>query len=391
MKKPRYATPFATVVAVAIGCVLLLAVGTSNVVEDVPPVTSTKLTSAGGAVATSTEFATSAPLTAARTSGADATRNSAPSLTLRQAAKAGGGVNGVILFLHGGRWHKYFVRECLPRLDAYLLRCFPYPVHVFHEKASPEAQSAIRAAMPHAPLVDFEDVGWIWKSLPKPITESLLERWMSEGVQPHFAKRGYRVMCRFWAGLVWTLPSLDKYDVYWRLDTDSVLTRPVTIDPFVHVFRERRCEYGFNKLKGENMLVATGIYDAFSRWADEAGPAVLSPAARERVRKFAVDPATGKYWGPMYYNNFEMGTIALKRSAVYQGFFRYVDSHEPYGIFRYRWGDAPLHTLGVVAALDVDRICNVTQDVVGYKHAAKRFDPIPSELPTCRPSGAPRD
>jgi hypothetical protein len=59
--------------------------------------------------------------------------------------------------------------------------------------------------------------------------------------------------------------------------------------------------------------------------------------------------------------------------------------NEPYGILQYRWGDAPLHTLGVVAALPWDRLCNVTQQTVGYRHAAKRLEPLlaESDLPPC--------
>jgi hypothetical protein len=323
----------------------------------------------------------------ATTQRAEASAVAEPTETRRELATPQQPLKAVVLFLYGGRWHSYFLRECLPRLDRYLLRCYPYPLHVFHEGISRDAAAAITAAVPHAPRVDFEDVGWVWKKLPAGVSEGTLDTWMA--AQPKFQKRGYRIMCRFWAGVVWTLPSMDRYDYYWRLDTDSVLTRPVLVDPFAHVFLERRCEYGYNFLKGENPHVAQGLYEAFSRWAQLATrDGVLSAEGFDRVKRLkqkAIDPNTGKLWTPMFFNNFEMGSFRLKRSPVYQSFFRYVDMNEPYGILQYRWGDAPLHTLGVVAALPWDRLCNVTQQTVGYRHAAKRLEPLlaESDLPLC--------
>jgi hypothetical protein len=292
-------------------------------------------------------------------------------------------LNGVILFLYGGRWHDYFVRETLPRLHRYVLRCFPYPVHVFHEGISEKEKQGIVVAATggggrSSIRVDFEDVGYIWKRLPKGVTEESLRQWMAEGVQPKFQGRGYRIMCRFWAGLAWTLPSMDRYAYYWRLDTDSLIVSPVKVDPFASVFEQRRCDYAFNRLKGENPHVAVGIYDAFEAWARADA---VDAKRLQTVRAFALknpkDPSS--YWAPMFYNNFEMGSFQMKRSELYQGFFRYVDSKPPFGIMRYRWGDAPLHTLGVVVALDGQSMCNVTREEVDYRHAVKHPPPLVPE------------
>lgn len=280
-------------------------------------------------------------------------------------------LNGVILFLYGGRWHSYFVRECLPRLELYVLKCYSYPIHIFHEGATEQQRNSIKHAVPSS-HVAFEDVSRFWKTLPHKISERTLEQWMHDGVQSKFQGRGYRLMCRFWAGLVWTLPSMDHYEYYWRLDTDSIITKPVALDPFRYL-QQNGCEYGYNRLKGENPYVLHGLYDAFQGFALWSN---LSADAYDAVRRFAIDPKTGKYWGPMFYNNFEMGSFRLKRSTVYQNLFNFLDSREPYGILKYRWGDAPIHTLGVVAVLRGKHMCNFTQDIVGYKHAAAKPGPV---------------
>jgi alpha 1,2-mannosyltransferase len=329
----------------------------------------TDVAAAPTAAPDSADAETRAPL---RTKGG-ATRSFAP-LTRRPARNGERRLKGVILFLYGGRWHRYFVEHCLPRLQRYMLACHPYPVHVFHEGIGAGERRTIAAAIPGATRTDFEDVSAFWKTLPNGVSEAQFNAWRSAGVQAKFQGRGYRVMCRFWAGLAWTLPSMDRYDYYWRLDTDSLLTRPVATDPFRHVFVERGCEYAFNRLKGEAPDVATKMWDTFLAWSKHAE---LAPRRLAAVRRFAVSNATGLFTRPMFYNNFELGTFRLKRSAVYQSFFRYVDERQPFGIFRYRWGDAPLHSLGVVAELAGDRMCNVSQAVVGYRHAVKR----PGEMP----------
>lgn len=303
-------------------------------------------------------------------------------------------MNGVILFLYGGRWHEEFVGRMLPRLQRYVLSCYPYPTHIFHEGIAHAHRARIVEALPSSPVA-FEDVSDVWRSLPNGVTEAKVSQWLTEGVQPKFQGRGYRIMCRFWAGLVWTRPSMDQYEYYWRLDTDSLVTAPVAMDPFRHVFQQRGCEYGYNRLKGENPHVATGIWDSFLRWTEEEekSAATTEDAAKVKqmkslVTELATFPPLGNYWAPMYYNNFEMGTFRMKRSAVYQSYFRYVDSHEPFGIFRYRWGDAPLHTLGVWAALWQNTsgwMCNVSSSVVAYRHAVKRPVPMgPAETDRCR-------
>jgi hypothetical protein len=286
-------------------------------------------------------------------------------------------VNGVILFLAGGRWDSYFHKECLPRLEQYFLRCHAqdYPVHIFHENMAMAQQAAIRALIPSAKAVDFENVAALWKTLPKGVREDTLAEWMQSGLQRKFQGRGYRIMCRFWAGIVWRLPSLQRYEYYWRLDTDSILTGPPVVDPFV-TMQQRKCDYGFNRLKGENPHVAVGLWETFQDWAKSTGS--TKSAWFQSVKRFATSPLTQQYWAPMYYNNFELGTMRLKRHKLYNDWFEHVDSKEPFGIFRHRWGDAPLHTLGVMAVVAAEgwHVCNFTKADVGYRHAAMRPGPI---------------
>ena len=291
--------------------------------------------------------------------------------------------NGVVLILYGGRFGgHYFVKYALPRMEAHLFRCHPYPLHVFYEKGDEGDLEGIRRLVPST-NVTFEEISFA--TLPHGVSEGDVDRWRKEGAQKKFQGRGYRQMCRFWFGVVWTLPSLRRYDYYLRLDTDSIVPDVVPADPF-RKMAAQGCDYGFNRLKGENPFVTTGLWETAQRWMD-ADPLVTA-AARKRVEDVALKK--GEYWGPMYYNNFELGTFALKNSAVYQAFFRHVDRQKPHGIFRYRWGDAPLHTLAVAAAVErPDAYCNYTRKEFPYQHNPDKKDvkkkPVAAELPSCPP------
>ena len=286
-------------------------------------------------------------------------------------------VNGVILYLQGGRWDQYFTSHALPSLEAYVLGCLAnkYPIHVFTEAVpSANQQRTMRKLVPSAKSLDFEDVGRVWATLPHGITEEALRKWIA--ARPGFQGRGYRIMCRFWAGLVWRLASMEQYDFYWRLDTDSVFLTPIQVDPFVRMV-VGGCEYGYNRIKGENPHVSMGLFEAYERWvAIERGrPDFMNVNEVSAVRGFFVD--NGAYNRTMFYNNFELGSFALKRSRVYQSLFEYVDGTEPFGIFQYRWGDAPIHTLGVMAALrgNWSRLCFFPRSQVDYRHAMKHPPP----------------
>lgn len=281
-------------------------------------------------------------------------------------------VNGVILFLAGGRWDSYFTRECLPRLERYVLACFPYPVLVFHENLPLVRQQAIAKAIPTASEVHhnlhFDNVADLWATLPHGIQESTLQKWMTTGLQSKFQGRGYRLMCRFWHGMVWQRSSLQSYQYYWRLDTDSIFSMPLTLDPFL-VMQTKQCGYGYNRLKGENPHVAEGLWDNYKQWAtQQVQSGRMLPSTLKNVTAFAIDPKTKQFWAPMYYNNFELGTMALKRHPLYRSYFEHVDQHEPFGILRYRWGDAPLHTLGVMTVLAEEWSRRRHNDAEGTKH-----------------------
>ena len=294
----------------------------------------------------------------------------------------------VILFLVGGdraksRKMHHFLHSTLPLLEANFLQTYPYPVHIFHEGISDKLKLQISTLIPSSPRVTLENVSHIFARTPPGVTEKEIGQWIK---LVRTWGRGYRMMCRFWAGLVWTLPSMSKYEYYWRLDSDSYLTKPIRIDPFLEL-RRRDCQYGFLSTLHDGPKVVYRMWHTYEVWLNQT-KAIANSSARDATRNymngFALDPHTGEFARLMYDNNFELGTFHLKRHPLYQDMFKFFDGNPPYGFMRYRWGDAPWHTLAVHTVLQGRQLCNFSADFVGYQHAGNAT-PIHEDKPASLP------
>ncbi|KAK7197583.1 hypothetical protein NESM_000708500 [Novymonas esmeraldas] len=386
----------------------------------------------------------------------------------------------------------------------------------------------VAAAVPSAPYVTLENVAPLFAALPCGVSEAMVESWVRHSdVEPSHG-RGYRQMSRFWARLVWRLPSLRvwmdaaegrgeaaaygggggggddvppwrfRYAYYWRLDTDSWLSRPVVCDPLA-TMASLRCAYGYRELTLDVARVVRHLGDALLDWAGngssaaavgawgalsdpasaglatltaagglpplpptwpwygvypEHSSAALSAAERDVLRAYfftgaSTSPhtdavrddaaAAGHYNRIMYYNNFELGTFALKTHPLYTSVVDFLDDgdradwggavraaqHSSYtlhelpgggaarvnpvfvltavalstsaangaharsdaprqcradgvsgrawrsGYLQYRWGDAPVHTFAVEAALQREgwAVCQFDAELGGYAHS----------------------
>lgn len=224
----------------------------------------------------------------------------------------------------------------LQSLDIYFNDRFQYPVIVFHEDLTPEMQrgleSVTRSRLSFVKL-EFEFPAHL---KPQEIPERILGRF----------NLGYRHMCRFFAGQIFLHPALREYDWYWRLDTDSFLRGRVSYDVFDHMTTNDYW-YGYIAMLTERPEVVTGLWDAVQTY---------------RRRHKLIAPLLQKLEGQeeggwnlhYYYNNFEICRLAFGRSQAYLDFFRYIDDLG--GIYKHRWGDAPIRTLAVALLVPPEKV-----------------------------------
>lgn len=71
----------------------------------------------------------------------------------------------------------------------------------------------------------------------------------------------------------------------------------------------------------------------------------------------------------LFYNNFEVVRVSLMTQPIVQKFCKAMTDEEPYGVFKWRWGDAIIRYLAIAIFVDESKIMNSKNNkVVGYKH-----------------------
>tara|TARA_B100000787_G_scaffold141996_1_gene111210 strand:+ start:2372 stop:3997 length:1626 start_codon:yes stop_codon:yes gene_type:complete len=143
---------------------------------------------------------------------------------------------------------------------------------------------------------------------------------------------GYRMMCRFFAGLIMWHEQLAKFTYYMRVDAgDSRLTKPFTSDPFVTMIRNKYL-YGYQRI--ETAARNARFDHVISRWK-KSGLGHTKKLLEPFVDTY------GRYNGRYYYNKFEIVHLPTFRMPLYRHLFNSTDMSGAFML-----GDTPKSNLG---------------------------------------------
>lgn len=143
-------------------------------------------------------------------------------------------------------------------------------------------------------------------------------------------QRGYRHMCHFFANDIFLREELSQYDYYMRLDVDSYILNKIPFDIFGKMKKDG-LKYVYRMVMTEHSKVAVGLKDlALDFFAKNPD---LNKAA-PRIKKLR-----------LFYTNFEICDMAFFRGSTWQRYFAAIDARG--GIWRHRWGDAPIRWIGL--------------------------------------------
>ena len=197
----------------------------------------------------------------------------------------------------------------------------------------------------HFPIVDF-------KQFP--------EGFNPETETSNFKKRskwGYQQMCRFWITKIWEHPVLDDYENFMRFDSDSCFSQDLSsFRPYVPGMPSDTIVYGANNVKKEDSKYIEGLFDLAQGYVTANNITVKNPELWGEAKQ-------GKY----FYNNFELSRIDFFRRPDVMAFQRAVTDMEPFGVFRRRWGDAPVRLLTVAIFAEKTEVQSVGR-IKGYRH-----------------------
>ena len=230
------------------------------------------------------------------------------------------------------------LKRSLESVEKYFNRVYRYPIVIFHES---DLNSFI-------PMIKQWTNSSIYFQLVTFSLPSFLKKPVKEVILCH-SPISYRHMCRFHAKLIYEHPIMHFADFLWRFDDDSLLTKTVPHDVF-QFMRDNNLLYGYIWQHLDNYDCVTGLWEGTERY----------------IKQNNIPPNAFPEWRSpkLYYNNFEISSMALWKSQEYRSFIDYIDRLG--GIYYHRWGDAPIK--GIAASLFVPKHKLHHFKDIGYQH-----------------------
>ena len=230
------------------------------------------------------------------------------------------------------------LKQSLESVDKNFNHVYHYPIVIFHESDLTSSIPIIRGwtnSLLYFQLVTFS----VPDFLPKPVVQDI----------PCRSTIGYRHMCRFNAKLVYEHPIMQWADFVWRLDDESLLTKTVTYDVF-DFMSDNNILYGYVWEHRDAMNCVTDLWNATERY----------------ILQHNIPPNAFPEWKSpkLYYNNFEISSMALWRSQEYRSFIDYIDQLG--GIYYHRWGDAPIKGIAVSLFVPKNKMYHFKD--ISYQH-----------------------
>ncbi|GAV56024.1 hypothetical protein ZYGR_0AZ01960 [Zygosaccharomyces rouxii] len=238
----------------------------------------------------------------------------------------------------------------------------------------------------------------------------------------------YHRMCRFYSGSFYKHPLVQRHEWYWRVEPEVDFYCDITYDPFFEMAKHNK-KYGFNimieeiyatvpnlfrytmafikryrikpktlwKLFSMNHNILKTSNQELQDWVNfhrDVEPKLVEKIVIEdllkgedpedsvglgflvRRSKSATPIVEDKFDNEEYnlyhfWSNFEIARVDTFDNPIYNAYFEYLDKVG--GFWRERWGDAPVHSLGLGLTMDVEDI-HYFRDI-GYQHSVMAHCP----------------
>ncbi|TID22754.1 glycosyltransferase family 15 protein [Venturia nashicola] len=248
-------------------------------------------------------------------------------------------------------------------------RKFNYPwLFLNDEPFTEEFKTAIRGATKAevkfelVPQDHWQTPSWINEDLYQESVKVLKE----QGVQ-YMDKKSYHNMCRWNSGMFYKHPALLETQYYWRVEPNVHFFCDVDYDVFRYM-QDHNKTYGFTVNLYDNPESVAGLWPSTQQFIADHPEHIHPNSAikwlqEDTIRRENYIKANG-YSTCHFWSNFEIGDMSFWRSKAYEDYFQHLDRAG--GFFYERWGDAPVHSIGLGLFEDQSKI-HWFRDI-GYQH-----------------------
>lgn len=183
--------------------------------------------------------------------------------------------------------------------------------------------------------------------------------------------RLYRNMCHFNLGHFYRQERLLNYRYYFRVEPDVEYMCDFMYDPF-EVLRTTNKTYGFVISIPEYQDTIPTLWPVVEEFMEKHSEHLHPNNALDFITTNDTDVffhthalLDSQYNMCHFWLNFEIADLDFFRGPAYSAYFDHLDKAG--GFYYERWGDAPVHLIGVALLLDKDAIHHFED--IGYYHA----------------------
>ncbi|KAG7918619.1 hypothetical protein KL927_002076 [Ogataea polymorpha] len=218
-----------------------------------------------------------------------------------------------------------------------------------------------------------------------------IQKLIENGVQ-YADMESYHNMCRFNSGWFYRLEGLKKFKWYWRFEPNTDYYCSIDYDIFKFM-EDNDKTYGFTISLYDDPLTVETLWPVTLDFVKKNPQYVHPNGAFRWLTDSVQNPEYTKlangYSTCHFWSNFEIANMDFYRGEAYSKWF---DALEAAGGFYYeRWGDAPVHSVGVALFEDKSKI-HWFRDI-GYHHSPYKSIPNSDKCTAPEDSGyfAPED
>jgi len=202
------------------------------------------------------------------------------------------------------------------------------------------------------PKEHWEIPSWIDRDLMKESAKLLAE----QDVQ-YAHMESYHQMCRWNSGMFYKHPALLDMQYYWRVEPNVHFFCDVDYDVFRYM-RDHKKTYGFTVNLYDSPESISGLWPETVKFLAAKGHKLAEPNAMnwltDKERRPEHNRKAHGYSTCHFWSNFEIADMSFWRSPEYEAYFEHLDKAG--GFFYERWGDAPVHSIGLGLFADPNSI-----------------------------------
>ncbi|KAK6457165.1 mannosyltransferase [Scheffersomyces xylosifermentans] len=210
--------------------------------------------------------------------------------------------------------------------------------------------------------------------MPEFIDNDKFEKSIEEAIKKEVIygfSKSYRNMCHFNSGYFYKQERLLNYDWYFRVEPDVEYMCDFQYDPFT-LMRTKNMTYGFVIAIHEYENTIPTLWETVEKFMEKYPELVhpnnsldfITSGESDLNHNVPLVRSSSKYNLCHFWSNFEIGDLNFFRGEAYNKYFDFLD--QAGGFYYERWGDAPVHSIGLNILADKNKIHHFED--IGYYH-----------------------